>query len=46
MALIDAGIPRLSFEGNMADPGEVDETMILRKVDVFLYTHGHARLED
>lgn len=45
-ALIDAGIPALAFEGNMADPGEVDETAILKRVDVFLYAHGHHRLED
>jgi hypothetical protein len=30
----------------MADPGEVDETAILKRVDVFLYAHGHHRLED
>jgi benzoyl-CoA reductase subunit B len=44
-ALINAGIPTLAFEGNMADPGEVDEVGILHRVDVFLYAHGHKRLQ-
>ena len=45
-ALINAGIPTLAFEGNMADPGEVDEVGILHRVDVFMHAHGHKRLGD
>ena len=36
----------LVFEGNMADPGEVDETAILHRVDVFMHAQGHERLQD
>jgi benzoyl-CoA reductase subunit B len=45
-ALIKAGIPTLAFEGNMADPGEVDEAGIIHRVDVFMHAHGHKRLEN
>jgi benzoyl-CoA reductase subunit B len=45
-ALINAGISTIAFEGNMADPGEVDEAAILHRVDVFLDAHGHKMLED
>jgi len=45
-ALIKAGIPTLAFEGNMADPGEVDEVAIMHRVDVFMHAHGHQKLGD
>lgn len=44
-ALMDAGVPTLGFEGNMADSGEVDEIGTLKKVDVFMEAHGHKRIE-
>jgi len=30
----------------MADPGEVNETAIIHRVDVFMHAHGHKRLGD
>ena len=45
-ALINAGIPTHAFEGNMVDPGEVDEVGIIHRIDVFMYAHGHKRLGD
>lgn len=45
-AVIDAGIPTLGFEGNMADPGEVDELGILKRIDMFMEAQGRKRIED
>ena len=45
-ALVNAGIPTLAFESNMADPGEVDEVGVLRRIEIFLRSHGREPLED
>jgi len=45
-ALVNAGIPTLTFDSNMGDPGEVDEAGVLRRIEIFLRSHGYKPLED
>jgi benzoyl-CoA reductase subunit B len=45
LALIKAGIPVLTFESNMADRREFDETQILDRLDAFMQSQGLRILE-
>ena len=45
-ALVNAGIPALVFESNMGDPREVDEVGVIRRIEIFLRSHGHEPLEE
>lgn len=44
-AMAEAGIPCINYEGNDADPREVDLTNIKRKVDIFFEANNVKRLE-
>ena len=46
LALIKAGIPVLTFESNMADRREFDETQILDRLDAFMQSQGLRKLDD
>jgi hypothetical protein len=37
-------IGNFTFEGNIADPGEVDQTAILHRMDEIMRAHGHKGL--
>ncbi|MEW6456238.1 MAG: benzoyl-CoA reductase, bzd-type, subunit O [Acidobacteriota bacterium] len=45
IALIKAGFPVMSFEGNMGDEREFDETRTIARIDAFMETLGFERLE-
>lgn len=40
LALVQAGIPVMTYEGNMADPGEFDEARTLARIDSFMESMG------
>ncbi|MBI4322152.1 MAG: benzoyl-CoA reductase, bzd-type, subunit O [Chloroflexi bacterium] len=43
LALMKAGIPVMTYEGNMADYREVDESRVLARVDAFMESLGFAK---
>jgi len=43
-ALINAGLPVLTYEGNVADPREFDEARTLARIDAFMESQGLKRL--
>ena len=43
-ALLEAGIPTLTYEGNMADPREFDEPRTLARIESFMETLGLKRI--
>ncbi|MEE8473383.1 MAG: benzoyl-CoA reductase, bzd-type, subunit O [Dehalococcoidia bacterium] len=46
LALVNAGIPTMAYEGNMADEREFDETQVLDRVDAFLESLGVSKQGD
>lgn len=46
LALIEAGIPVLTYEGNMGDKREFDPAQVLDRVDSFMESLGLNKLED
>jgi len=44
-ALIDAGFPVLTYEGNMADPREFDEAKTIARIDAFMEAQGLPKIE-
>lgn len=46
LALLDAGIPVMTFEGNMGDEREFDETRTMGRIDAFMESLGLGRLEE
>ncbi|HLB12887.1 MAG TPA: benzoyl-CoA reductase, bzd-type, subunit O [Dehalococcoidia bacterium] len=40
LALAQAGFPVMTYEGNMADPGEFDEARTLARIDTFMESMG------
>ncbi|NQT09685.1 MAG: 2-hydroxyacyl-CoA dehydratase, partial [Desulfobacteraceae bacterium] len=44
-ALAEAGIPCINYEGNDADPREVDLSNLKRKVDIFLEANNVKRID-
>ncbi len=46
LALLKAGIPVVTYEGNMADKREFDETRSLARIDAFMESLGLKKLED
>jgi len=45
-ALLDAGIPVLTYEGNMGDDRDFDEPRTMARIDAFMESMGLERLED
>jgi benzoyl-CoA reductase subunit B len=43
MALADAGIPVLTYEGNMGDSREVDMVQTLERIDAFMESLGQKK---
>ncbi len=46
MALLDSGLPVMTYEGNMGDKREFDEGQPLNRIDSFMERLGLKRLED
>lgn len=46
LALLEAGIPVMTFEGNMGDEREFDETRTMARIDAFMESLGLERLEE
>ena len=46
LALLKAGYPVVTYEGNMADPREFDEVQALDRIEAFLQSLGLQKLED
>ena len=46
LALLEAGIPVMTFEGNMGDEREFDETRTVGRIDAFMESLGLERLEE
>jgi benzoyl-CoA reductase subunit B len=46
LALLEAGIPVMTYEGNVADPREFDEARTLARIDAFMETLGLSKLEN
>ncbi|MFQ5826084.1 MAG: benzoyl-CoA reductase, bzd-type, subunit O [Dehalococcoidia bacterium] len=46
LALLAAGIPVMTYEGNVADPREFDEAKTLARIDAFMETLGLSKLEN
>jgi benzoyl-CoA reductase subunit B len=46
LALINAGIPTMTYEGNMADEREFDEAQVLDRLDAFLESLGVSKQGD
>ena len=45
-ALVAAGVPTLTYEGNMADPREFDEPRTLARIESFMETLGLKKIID
>ena len=43
-ALLEAGIPVLTYEGNMGDERECDEPATLKRIDAFMESQGMNKL--
>lgn len=46
LALINAGIPVLTYEGNMADDRQYDEVGTMKRVEIWMNSLGLKKLED
>ena len=46
LALIEAGVPVMTFEGNMGDEREFDEARTIARIDTFMESLGFDRLTD
>jgi benzoyl-CoA reductase subunit B len=46
LALLEAGIPIMTYEGNMADKREFDEAQTLDRLESFMESLGLSRLAD
>lgn len=46
LALLKAGYPVVTYEGNMADPREFDEVQALDRIEAFLQSLGLQKIED
>ncbi|MFQ5826665.1 MAG: 2-hydroxyacyl-CoA dehydratase subunit D [Dehalococcoidia bacterium] len=46
LALIKAGVPTLTYEGNMADKREFDEAQVIDRLESFMESLGLSKLED
>jgi benzoyl-CoA reductase subunit B len=46
LALLEAGIPVMTFEGNMGDEREFDESRTMARIDAFMESLGLERLEE
>jgi len=44
-ALVEAGIPAMNYEGNDADPRDLNLAFTKRQIDIFLESHGVKRLK-
>lgn len=44
LALVEAGLPVMTYEGNMGDEREFDEKRVMNRVDTFMETMGLERL--
>ncbi|MBM2831014.1 MAG: Benzoyl-CoA reductase, bzd-type, subunit [Dehalococcoidia bacterium] len=45
LALLKAGIPLMTYEGNMADRREFDQVQTLKRIDAFMESQGLSMLE-
>ncbi len=45
LALLDAGIPVVTYEGNMADPRDFDYARTLSRIEVFLENQGLKKID-
>lgn len=45
-ALVEAGFPVLTYEGNNADPREFDEPRTIARIDAYMEARGLKKLED
>ena len=43
-AMLDAGVPVLAYEGNMADKRELDEAQVVDRMEAFMESLGLKRL--
>ena len=46
LALLEYGMPVLSYEGNVADAREFDEARVRERIDTFFESQGLEKLED
>ena len=46
LALAEAGIPVMTYEGNVGDPREFDEGRTLARIDAFMESVGLKLLEE
>ena len=46
LALLNAGIPVLTYEGNMADDRQFDEASTMKRVNIWMKSFGLEKLED
>ena len=46
LALLQAGIPVMAYEGNMGDKRECNEAEVLDRLDAFMESLGLTRLQD
>lgn len=46
LALIEAGFPVMTFEGNMGDEREYDEARMIARIDSFMETLGVDKIKE